>query len=325
MTGIAIVGLAGSAAALLAGVAVAGIALGPLAPTLISVAGDRYPKRTGLAIGAVISLGQIGGVTLPWITGRTAIAVGFRGAMLVPMAASLAILAGAVTLRVRQRPMILFDLDGTLVDTTDLILRSFRHAFDRHLPGQLPPREDIVATFGTSLPGVLTEMAAAGGHEAPEQMGAELLTTYREFQHQHHDTLVQPFPGIPEMLTALKADGHRLGLVTSKMEGFARRGLRLVGLESFLEVMVFHDDTERHKPDPEPLLFAASRAGERPRGRDLRRRLHARRRGGPRGRDANGCGAVGAVRAGGAGRGEAGLHHCHAGGAAAARGEIAPV
>ena len=102
MSGIAIVGLAGSAAALVAGVAVAGIALGPLAPTLISMAGDRYPNRTGLAIGAVISLGQIGGVTLPWITGRAAIAYGFRGAMLVPMAASLAILAGAVTLRVRH-------------------------------------------------------------------------------------------------------------------------------------------------------------------------------------------------------------------------------
>ena len=102
MSGIAIVGRAGSASALLAGVSVAGIALGPLAPTLISMAGDRYPNRTGLAIGAVISLGQIGGVTLPWITGRAAIAVGFRGAMLVPMAASLAILAGAVTLRVRR-------------------------------------------------------------------------------------------------------------------------------------------------------------------------------------------------------------------------------
>src|SRR5262249_23034297 len=138
------------------------------------------------------------------------------------------------------RPMILFDLDGTLVDTTDLILRSFRHAFDRHLPGKLPPREAIVATFGTSLPGVLTEMAAAEGHDAPEQMGADLLTTYREYQHQHHDTLVQPFPGVREMLATLKADGHRLGLVTSKMEGFARRGLRLVGLESFLEVLVFH-------------------------------------------------------------------------------------
>src|SRR5207247_7040336 len=61
-------------------------------------------------------------------------------------------------------------------------------------------------------------------------------------------------------LVALKGDGHRLGLVTSKMEEFARRGLRLVGLESMLEVAVFHDDTTRHKPDPEPLLMAASRA-----------------------------------------------------------------
>jgi pyrophosphatase PpaX len=160
--------------------------------------------------------------------------------------------------------MILFDLDGTLVDTTDLILRSFRHAFDRHLPGRLPARDAIVATFGTSLPGVLTEMAAAEGHDAPERLAEEMLNTYREYQHQYHDTLIQPFPGVREMLSALEADGHRLGLVTSKMEGFARRGLRLVGLESFVEIAVFHDDTERHKPDPEPLLLAASRAGVKP-------------------------------------------------------------
>jgi fucose permease len=102
LSGCAIMASATSGAALLAGAALAGVALGPLAPTLISVAGDRYPRRTGLAIGAVISLGQIGGVTLPWITGRTAIAAGFRGAMLVPMVASLAILLGAVTLRVRH-------------------------------------------------------------------------------------------------------------------------------------------------------------------------------------------------------------------------------
>jgi MFS family permease len=100
MSGIAIVGRAGTAGALLAGVAVAGFALGPLAPILISMAGDRYPNRTGLAIGAVISLGQIGGVTLPWMTGRAAITFGFRGAMLVPVVAALALVAGAVTLRV---------------------------------------------------------------------------------------------------------------------------------------------------------------------------------------------------------------------------------
>jgi MFS transporter, FHS family, L-fucose permease len=100
--GIALVALSRSPVGLLAGVVIAGVALGPLAPTLISVAGDRYPNRTGLAIGALISLAQIGGVTLPWLTGRAAISVGFRGAMLVPTVSALMLLAGAVTIRARD-------------------------------------------------------------------------------------------------------------------------------------------------------------------------------------------------------------------------------
>jgi pyrophosphatase PpaX len=155
--------------------------------------------------------------------------------------------------------MILFDLDGTLVDTTDLILRSFRHVFERHLPGREPSRDALIATFGTSLPGVLNEIAAAEGHASPARLGADMLATYREYQHRHHDTLVQPFPGVREMLEALQREGERLGLVTSKMEASARRGLRLVGLEEFFDVAVFHDDTAEHKPRPEPLLLAASR------------------------------------------------------------------
>jgi fucose permease len=102
MAGVAIVGLARSSGGIMSGAFVAGLALGPLAPTLISVAGDRYPERTGLAIGAVISLGQIGGATLPWITGRVAIAAGFRLALVVPLAAALAIAGGATSLRLRR-------------------------------------------------------------------------------------------------------------------------------------------------------------------------------------------------------------------------------
>lgn len=101
-TGIALIAAAPSPAWLLTGAAVTGIAVGPLAPTLISVAGDRYPQRTGLAIGALLSLGQMGGVMLPWITGRVAIAAGFRGAMLVPMAAALVIVGAASAVRVRR-------------------------------------------------------------------------------------------------------------------------------------------------------------------------------------------------------------------------------
>ena len=160
--------------------------------------------------------------------------------------------------------MILFDLDGTLVDTTDLILRSFVHTFDVHSPGRAPSREALIATFGRSLPATLREMARDEGAENPEAWAAQMLATYRGFQREHHDRLIQAFDGVEDMLRELKADGHRLGVVTSKMEGFARRGLRLFGLEEYFEVGVFHDDTATHKPDPAPLLLAAERGGVAP-------------------------------------------------------------
>jgi pyrophosphatase PpaX len=161
--------------------------------------------------------------------------------------------------------MILFDLDGTLVDTTDLILASFAWTFDRHLPGQMPSRAALIRTFGRSLPRVLNEMTVAASVADANAFAASMLATYREFQLLHHDSLIKPFPGVEEMLRSLRARQHRLGLVTSKMEGFARRGLRLFALEDLLEIGVFHDDTPRHKPDPAPLLLAAQRAGVEPR------------------------------------------------------------
>jgi pyrophosphatase PpaX len=139
--------------------------------------------------------------------------------------------------------MILFDLDGTIVDTTDLILASFACAFDRHLPGRLPSREALIHTFGRSLPAVLRELAIACECPNPETLAAQMLDTYRDFQTLHHDTLIKPFPGVADMLHAFGTRGRRLGIVTSKREGFARRGLRLFGLEALFEIAIFHDDT----------------------------------------------------------------------------------
>jgi pyrophosphatase PpaX len=160
--------------------------------------------------------------------------------------------------------MILFDLDGTLIDTTDLILASFAWTFDQHLPGRLPERDALVHTFGRSLPAVLRELAAEHDAADPEVLATRMLASYRDFQKAQHDTLIKPFPGVAEMLRELRARGHRLGLVTSKREGFARRGLALFGLDALFEIAIFHDDTTRHKPDPEPLLLAAARAGLSP-------------------------------------------------------------
>ena len=162
-----------------------------------------------------------------------------------------------------MKPLVLFDLDGTLIDTTELILQSFAHAFERHLPGRLPVRADLISTFGRSLPAALLELAILNGAADPQALADDMLVTYREFQHVHHDTLIQPFDGIAPMLEALGAHGYRLGVVTSKMQHFARHGMRLFDLEKYFDVAVFHDDVTKHKPDPEPLLEAARRAGVR--------------------------------------------------------------
>lgn len=88
--------------ALAVAVFAAGFAVGPLAPTIIAVAGDRYPQQSGLAIGVLVAVAQIGAVVLPWITGRVAIANGFRAAMLVPLAAAIVLSLSAGAFRVRR-------------------------------------------------------------------------------------------------------------------------------------------------------------------------------------------------------------------------------
>ena len=154
---------------------------------------------------------------------------------------------------------VLFDLDGTLIDTTDLILASCRHTFDRHLKAGCPPRAALIATFGRSLPESLLELAVAEGAPDAPAFAVEMLATYRAHNDEHHDALIRPFPGVPAMLRSLRRSGLRLGVVTSKREGSARRGLARFALERYFDIGVFHDDTVRHKPHPAPLVEAARR------------------------------------------------------------------
>jgi len=143
---------------------------------------------------------------------------------------------------------VLFDLDGTLVDSIELTTVSFLHACRVHL-GTEPSRAWVAATMGRPLIEALDE--AAPGR------AAELFATYVAHHDQYHDLLLHPFDEALDAVRALHRRGLPLGVVTSKRRVAALRGLDLYHLTSLFTVVVALEDTARHKPLPDPLLHAA--------------------------------------------------------------------
>jgi len=149
---------------------------------------------------------------------------------------------------VTHRPPIalLFDLDGTLVDTVELILASARHAFAEH-PGRRPTDADWIAGIGKPLRVQIEELAGR-----PEEVEA-LVARYREYFWAHHDRMTRPFPGAVQVVAGLKAAGHPVGIVTAKWVEPAWRSLRLTGLAPHVDAVVGADSLPEHKPDPAPV------------------------------------------------------------------------
>lgn len=144
------------------------------------------------------------------------------------------------------RRTILFDLDGTLIDSTDLIVDSYHHTFKVHgLPMQ--SRDEIIEGIGTPLVAVFGKLT---DDSATVQ---QWIATYREFNLGNHDTRVRAFPGVVDMMRQIHRSGRPIGIVTSKNHAGARRGLALVGLEELISVVIGADDVVNHKPHPEPV------------------------------------------------------------------------
>ena len=160
---------------------------------------------------------------------------------------------------------VLFDLDGTLVDTTELILTTYEHVLRVYSQGgAVRDRRELIRGLGRSLPEVLLEYATADAVAGAAERAEQMLSTYRDYMQANHDHLIRPFEGARETLQELQARGYALGVVTSKREPTARLALDLYDLGRFLPLGVYHDDTERHKPDPAPLLEALQRGGLAP-------------------------------------------------------------
>jgi pyrophosphatase PpaX len=152
--------------------------------------------------------------------------------------------------------VVLFDLDGTLIDSIPLILSSMKAAFEGH--PRPPPVAEWVALIGTPLDAMIRRWAV---DEADVE---RLKERYKVHQWAHHDAMVHAFPGVPEVLDLLSARGVRMAVVTSKLEPSARRSLDFLGLTRHFELVVGLEATGRHKPDPAPVLHALERLGARP-------------------------------------------------------------
>jgi pyrophosphatase PpaX len=152
-------------------------------------------------------------------------------------------------------PVVLFDLDGTVIDSGAIILASMRHAV-REVLGVEVPDEQLMAAVGG--PGLEAQMHALSADRVDE-----LVTVYRAHNEPLHDELVC-CAGMDEVLVQLKDEGRRLGIVTAKRRQTVELAFAQIPIEHLFETVVGGDETKKHKPDPEPLLLALERLGAAP-------------------------------------------------------------
>ena len=152
-------------------------------------------------------------------------------------------------------PTVLFDLDGTLVDSGAIILASFRHAAKTVLDRDVED-EQIAAVVGGS--NLYDQMAVLD----PSRVD-ELVHVYREHNRPLHDEL-QAFDGVKELMATLSEQGRKLGIVTAKGRATVDLAFAVIDLEAYFAAVVTADMTERHKPDPQPVLKALELLGSEP-------------------------------------------------------------
>ncbi|MDF2679789.1 MAG: pyrophosphatase [Brevibacillus sp.] len=154
---------------------------------------------------------------------------------------------------------LLFDLDGTLLDSRDAVIDAVSFTADQYAPGHFS-REELLARFGESFDDFLAAVAASAG--APDKK--EVLDRYFAYVRENHEQHVKLFPFVREGLEKLQAAGYELAIVTNKQREFAVAGLELAGIDHLFASIVTVDDVSRGKPSAEPVQKALAELGRRP-------------------------------------------------------------
>ncbi|WP_150272277.1 pyrophosphatase PpaX [Paenibacillus tepidiphilus] len=151
---------------------------------------------------------------------------------------------------------VLFDLDGTIVNTNELIISSFAHALkENNLP--VMTREEMIPHMGTTLHQQLRAFSSLADT-------AVLEKSYRSYNNAHHDELVASFPNVNETMQELKKRGIRMGVVTTKIRPSTMRTLEMFDMLQYMETIVTVNDVVHPKPHPEPVLTAVQALGVQP-------------------------------------------------------------
>jgi len=157
--------------------------------------------------------------------------------------------------RVIRYPVVLFDLDGTVIDSGAIILASMRYA-TREVLGTEHTDEELMRAVGG--PGLEAQLGTFGPGRVDE-----LVRAYREHNEPLHDTL-EACAGMEDVLVRLHEEGRRLGVVTAKRRSTVELAFARVPLAHLFETVVGGEERKKHKPNPEPLLLAAERMGVDP-------------------------------------------------------------
>lgn len=158
---------------------------------------------------------------------------------------------------------VLFDLDGTILDSKPLIRESFVHSW-KQVMGTRPPVERFMPLVGLPLRTMLSEMVLMETGKEDTAKVDLMLAEYGKSMEENERSILKPFDGCFDTIKSLRALGVRIALVTSKRRDVSVRHLKIFDAVPLFDAMVFAEDTLRHKPDPQPFQCAASRLGVSP-------------------------------------------------------------
>jgi len=151
---------------------------------------------------------------------------------------------------------VLFDFDGTVMDTNKLIIESWQHTF-RTLEGRERPLPEIIETFGEPLADTMEKFF-------PDIPVDKSINIYRDYHYDKFEDLIELFPGMEKLLIRLKKENYKTGLVTSRLRPTTMEGLNKYDIAKCFDVIVTMEDCTRHKPDPQPAQIALEKLSSLP-------------------------------------------------------------